>query len=74
MIGKFVYHLPEPLRAPPPVFDNFESTAMNWTASSGQFAVTPSGSRHVYRQSSDTGAANAVLNAVDWTTQSIDAA
>jgi hypothetical protein len=73
--------LPATLPIPPAVIQStFNADAAGWTAVSGQFATAPaqsgsgSGSPgRVYRQSSLTGEAIAVLNNSDWTTQAVEA-
>jgi len=71
--------LPATLPTPPAVIQStFNADAAGWTAVSGQFATAPAqaGSGNpgrVYRQSSLTGEAIAVLGNSDWTHQAVEA-
>ena len=74
--GKVYYfELPENLTAPDLIQDTFPgTTAPGWTILPGsQFSVATNGVTRVFRQSSTTGDAGAVLNAADWTNQSVQA-
>jgi len=74
--GAYYFTLPETLAASPAVIqDTFATTtATGWTPTAGgQFAVVQSGNTRVYRQSSTAGDAASVLDASDWTQQSIQA-
>jgi hypothetical protein len=73
--GAHYFELPTAPRAPALIQHTFEgSTATGWTILPGsQFTVAQSGTTRVFRQSSTTGEAGAVLQAADWTNQSIQA-
>lgn len=72
--GPYYFFLPETF-APPALFqDTFSGNGSGWTSIPGsQFAVVQSGASRVFRQSSTAGDAGAVLDAHDWTHQSIQA-
>jgi hypothetical protein len=69
------FELPTNLTAPAAIQYAFPNTTVSgWTVLTGsQFALAPSGTTQVWRQSSTAGDAGAVLDASDWTNQSIQA-
>jgi hypothetical protein len=72
----FVFQLPASFAAPQPRYETFESgNGANWTPRAGsQFSVVrPTPLNGVYRQSSTTGDAQAVLGNTSWKDQSIEA-
>jgi hypothetical protein len=71
----YYFDLPADLTAPASIQDTFPgTTAPGWTVLPGsQFSVASTGNTRVFRQSSTAGDAGAVLNAADWTNQSIQA-
>jgi hypothetical protein len=73
--GPYYFELPASLTAPSLIQDTFPgATAPGWTVLAGsQFSVVVSDNSRVFRQSSTAGDAGAVLNAADWTNQSIQA-
>jgi len=73
--GAYYYELPENLVAPALIQDTFPgTTAPGWSMLPGsQFNTAASGNTRVFRQSSTAGDAAAVLEAADWTSQSIQA-
>jgi len=63
-----VHNLPAPLRAPPPVVNDFEERDISdLTFSGGQFALATRGSDDVLAQNSSSGLAVALANGTDWT-------
>jgi hypothetical protein len=76
-LGKaFVFELPASFTTPQPRYETFESgNGANWTPRPGsQFSVVrPTSSNGVYRQSSTTGDAQAVLGSTVWKKQTIEA-
>jgi hypothetical protein len=73
--GPYYFLLPESFAQPALFQDTFASgNGLGWTALPGsQFSVVQSGNTRVFRQSSTAGNAGAVLDAHDWTHQSIQA-
>ena len=73
--GGYYFDLPQNLTAPALIQDTFPgTTAPGWTILPGsQFSLATTGNTRVFRQSSTAGGAGAVLNAADWTNQSIQA-
>ena len=73
--GPYYFELPESFAQPALFQDTFATgNGTGWTALSGsQFSVVQSGDTRVFRQASTAGNAGAVLNAYDWTNQSIQA-
>jgi hypothetical protein len=73
--GPYYFELPTSFAQPTLFQDTFASgTATGWTSLPGsQFSVVQSGDTRVFRQASTAGAAGAVLDAYDWTNQSIQA-
>jgi hypothetical protein len=70
----YVFDLPSDFSTPEPRYENFEAGAGNWTALAGsQFTVATSGGNRVYRQSSVTGDARALLGDTTWRNQGIEA-
>jgi hypothetical protein len=69
------FELPANLTAPAAIQYAFPNTTVSgWTVLAGsQFALAQSGTTQVWRQSSTAGDAGAVLDAADWTNQSIQA-
>jgi hypothetical protein len=69
------FELPETPTTPAVIQDTFASgNGTGWTAVPGsQWSVAQSGDTRVYRQSNTAGDAGAVLDAGDWTNQSIQA-
>ena len=69
------FELPANLTAPAAIQYAFPNTSVSgWTIFAGsQFALAQSGTTQVWRQSSTAGDAGAVLDAADWTNQSIQA-
>ena len=66
--GVQVFDLPAPLRAPPPVVNDFEDRDISGlTFSGGQFALARRGSDDVLEQSHANGLAVALVNDSDWT-------
>jgi hypothetical protein len=75
-VGRAHYFvLPTNLTAPAAIQYAFPNTTVSgWTVLEGsQFALAQSGTTQVWRQSSTAGDAGAVLDAADWTNQSIQA-
>ena len=75
-VGRAHYFvLPTNLTAPAAIQYAFPNpTVSGWTVLAGsQFALAQSGTTQVWRQSSTAGDAGAVLDAADWTNQSIQA-
>ena len=73
--GVYYFILPSSF-APPALFQDTFATGngLGWSSLPGsQFAVVQSGNTRVFRQSSTAGDAGAVLDAYDWTDQSIQA-
>ncbi len=70
-----VFDLPASFATPAVIQDTFATgNGAGWTAVPGsQWAVLQSGASRVYRQSNTAGDAGAVLDAADWTDQSIQA-
>jgi hypothetical protein len=73
--GPHYFELPESFAQPPLFQDTFATgNGLGWTALPGsQFSVVQSGNTRVFRQASTAGDAGAVLDASDWTHQSIQA-
>jgi hypothetical protein len=73
--GPYYFELPESFAQPALFQDTFASgSGAAWTSQQGsQFSVVQSGDTRVFRQSSTAGEAGAVLDAYDWTNQSIEA-
>ena len=73
--GPYYFELPESFAQPTLFQDTFATgNGTGWTALAGsQFSVVQSGNTRVFRQASTAGDAGAVLNAYDWTNQSIQA-
>ena len=73
--GPYYFELPESFAQPTLFQDTFATgNGTGWTVLSGsQFSVVQSGNTRVFRQASTAGNAGAVLNAYDWTNQSIQA-
>jgi hypothetical protein len=73
--GPYYFELPESFTQPKLFQDTFASgNGAGWTVLTGsQFSVVQSGDTRVFRQASTAGNAGAVLNAYDWTNQSIQA-
>jgi hypothetical protein len=73
--GPYYFELPETFAQPTLFQDTFATgNGTGWTLLPGsQFSVVQSGSTRVFRQASTAGNAGAVLNAYDWTNQSIQA-
>jgi len=71
----YVFELPASLRPPAARQDDFESSkAASWRPNAGsQFSVVTSGTNHIYRQTSTTGEAHALLSGAYWTNQAIEA-
>lgn len=71
----YYFVLPANLVAPAAIQYAFPNTTVSgWTVLPGsQFTLAPSGTTQVWRQSSTAGDAGAVLDAADWTNQSIQA-
>lgn len=71
----YYFDLPTNLTAPAAIQYAFPNTTVTgWTVLPGsQFALAPSGTTQVWRQSNTAGDAGAVLDAADWTNQSIQA-
>ena len=71
----YYFELPANLTAPALIQDTFPgTTAPGWTILPGsQFSVATTANTRVFRQSSTAGDAGAVLDAADWTNQSIQA-
>ena len=71
----YIFELPASLANRTPRSENFESgSAANWTTIAGsQFSVATVGTNHVYRQTSTSGEARAILNKTNWTNQAIEA-
>jgi hypothetical protein len=75
LVGSHYFELPESFTQPALVQDTFATgNGAGWTALAGsQFSVVQSGDSRVFRQASTAGDAGAVLDAHDWTGQSIQA-
>ena len=73
--GPYYFELPESFAQPALFQDTFASgNGLGWTSLPGsQFSVVQSGDTRVFRQASTAGDAGAVLDAYDWTNQSIQA-
>ncbi|HUQ09414.1 MAG TPA: family 16 glycoside hydrolase [Steroidobacteraceae bacterium] len=73
--GPYYFELPTSFAQPSLFQDTFASgNGSGWTALPGsQFSVVQSGDTRVFRQASTAGEAGAVLDAYDWTNQSIEA-
>jgi hypothetical protein len=73
--GPHYFELPESFAQPSLFQDTFATgNGLGWTALPGsQFSVVQSGNTRVFRQASTVGDAGAVLDAYDWTNQSIQA-
>jgi len=73
--GPLYFELPENLATPAVIQDTFATgNGAGWTPMPGsQWADAQVGDTRVYRQSSTAGDAGAVLDAADWTNQSIQA-
>jgi hypothetical protein len=73
--GPHYFELPESFAQPALFQDTFATgNGIAWTALPGsQFSVVQSGNSRVFRQASTVGDAGAVLDAYDWTSQSIQA-
>ncbi len=73
--GPYYFELPESFAQPALFQDTFASgNGLGWTSLPGsQFSVVQSGDTRVFRQASMAGDAGAVLDAYDWTSQSIQA-
>ncbi len=73
--GPYYFELPESFAQPALFQDTFATgNGTGWTVLSGsQFSVVQSGNTRVFRQASTAGNAGAVLDAYDWTNQSIQA-
>jgi hypothetical protein len=73
--GPYYFELPASFAQPTLFQDTFATgNGTGWTVLSGsQFSVVQSGNTRVFRQASTAGNAGAVLNAYDWTNQSIQA-
>jgi len=73
--GPYYFELPESFVQPTLFQDTFASgNGAGWTSLPGsQFSVVQSGNTRVFRQASTAGNAGAVLDAYDWTNQSIQA-
>jgi len=70
----YVFEVPDTASFPGTTQDTFSSgNFARWTPTAGTFAVVPSGTTRVLRQSSLAGDAAANLTAIDWTDQSIEA-
>ena len=70
----YVFEVPDTASFPGTTQDTFSSgNFARWTPTAGTFAVVPSGTTRVLRQSSLAGEAGAHLTAIDWTDQSIEA-
>ena len=75
LVGSYYFELPASFTQPALFQDTFATgNGAGWTSLPGsQFAVAQSGDTRVFRQSSTAGDAGAVLEAFDWTSQSIQA-
>ena len=73
--GPYYFELPESFAQPALFQDTFATgNGLGWTSLPGsQFSVVQSGNTRVFRQASTAGEAGAVLDAYDWTSQSIQA-
>jgi hypothetical protein len=73
--GPLYFELPTSFAQPSLFQDTFASgNGLGWTSLPGsQFSVVQSGNSRVFRQASTVGEAGAVLDAYDWTSQSIQA-
>jgi hypothetical protein len=73
--GPYYFELPQSFAQPALFHDTFATgNGLGWTSLPGsQFAVVQSGNTRVFRQASTAGDAGAVLDAYDWTNQSIQA-
>ncbi len=73
--GPYYFELPESFAQPALFQDTFATgNGLGWTSLPGsQFSVVQSGNSRVFRQASTAGEAGAVLDAYDWTSQSIQA-
>ena len=73
--GPYYFELPESFGQPALFQDTFATgNGLAWTRLPGsQFSVAQSGDTRVFRQASTAGDAGAVLDAYDWTDQSIQA-
>ncbi len=71
----YIFELPASFTTPAIRQDNFESgNAASWSTLAGsQFSVVANGSNRIYRQSSSTGDARALLGNTNWTNQAIEA-
>ena len=75
LVGPYYFELPESFAQPALFQDTFASgNGLGWTSLPGsQLSVVQSGNSRVFRQASTAGEAGAVLDAYDWTNQSIQA-
>ena len=73
--GPYYFELPESFAQPALFQDTFATgNGLGWTSLPGsQMSVVQSGDTRVFRQASTAGEAGAVLDAYDWTSQSIQA-
>jgi hypothetical protein len=73
--GPYYFELPASFAQPALFHDTFATgNGLGWTSLPGsQFSVVQSGNSRVFRQASTAGEAGAVLDAHDWTSQSIQA-
>ena len=75
LVGPYYFELPESFAQPVLFQDTFATgNGLGWTSLPGsQLSVVQSGNSRVFRQASTAGEAGAVLDAYDWTSQSIQA-
>jgi hypothetical protein len=71
----YIFDLPASFTNRTPRQETFETgNGANWTTIAGsQFSVVANGTNHLFRQSSTSGEARAILNSTNWTNQAIEA-